>query len=188
MRGFKPEKRYRHLDRTGRALAETVFRLKSAAPERWARVTEYLRRINPSVLEVDAVVVDANYNLRFKLEGGRGLHEEFSSQNISDGTLRALAVLVALFQKNDRYPFDSIMEGSQFAQVVVTSHSPDLLDRNDIPEDAIKAVAMCEGRTIIGPVDKPGRSALKDRLYTVGELMRMDQLRPEGAVECSDDR
>jgi len=209
IRGFKSEKRYRYLDRTGSALAETIFRLKTAAPERLVRVTEYLRKINPGVLNIDAVSVDANYNLRFELAGGTGIREEFPTQNISDGTLRALAVLVALFQKSDRYRlsligleepeaglhpaaagvlFDSLMEGSRFGQVVVTSHSPDLLDREDIPEASIKAVAMCEGRTIIGGVDEAGRSALRARLYTAGELMRMDQLRPEGAPDCADAR
>src|SRR5438477_4564209 len=78
IRGFKTEKRYRNLDRTGSALAETVFKLKRSAPERLARVTDYLRRINPSVLDVDAVSVDANYNLRFESDRGNGVPEEFA--------------------------------------------------------------------------------------------------------------
>jgi predicted ATPase len=209
IRGFKPEKRYRNLDRTGSALAETVFRLKASAPERFNRVIEYLRKITPTVLDVEAVSVDANYNLRFEFAGGGKTAEEFPSQNVSDGTLRALAVLVALFQTSDRYPltltgleepeaglhpaaagvlFDSLVEASHFGQVVVTSHSPDLLNRDDIPEDAIKAVEMCEGHTIIGRVDDPGRSALRERLYTAGELLRMNQLRPEGTPDCTDAR
>ena len=209
IRGFKPEKRYRNLDRTGSALAETVFKLKTSAPERLNRVVDYLSRITPSVLGVDAVAVDGNYNLRFKLDCGKSIGAEFPSQNVSDGTLRALAVLVALFQTSERYPltmtgleepeaglhpaaagvlFDSLMEASQFGQVVITSHSPDLLDRDDIPDDAIKAVEMCEGRTFIGPIDDLGKSALRDRLYTPGELMRMNQLRPESAANCTDAR
>ena len=209
IRGFKSEKRFGNLDRTASALAETIFKLKTSNPERLARVLEYLRRINPSVLDIDAMSVDANYNLRFVLDRGSGIREEFPAQNISDGTLRALAVLVALFQKSDRYPvsligleepeaglhpaaagvlFDSLMEGSRFRQVVVTSHSPDLLDRDDIPENSLKAVAMREGRTIIGGVDETGRAALRERLYTVGELMRMDQLRPEDTTDCADAR
>lgn len=209
IRGFKSEKGYRNLDRTGSALAETIFKLKNLDPERLERVIEYLRRINNGVLDVDAVSVDANYNLRFELDRGSGIREEFPTQNISDGTLRALAVLVALFQKSDRYPlsligleepeaglhpaaasvlFDSLIEGSHFSQVVVTSHSPDLLDREDIPENSLKAVIMCEGRTIIGGVDEAGIAALRERLYTAGELMRMDQLRPEGAPDCADAR
>jgi len=64
IRGFKPEKRYRNLDRTGSALAETIFKLETLGPERLARVTDCLRRINPGVLDFAAVSVDANYNLR----------------------------------------------------------------------------------------------------------------------------
>ncbi len=169
---------------------------------RFNRVIEYLGRITPTVLDVEAVSVDANYNLRFEFAGGGKTAEEFPSQNVSDGTLRALTVLVALFQTSDRYPltltgleepeaglhpaaagvlFDSLVEASHFGQVVVTSHSPDLLNRDDIPEGAIKAVEMCEGHAIIGRVDDLGRSALRERLYTAGELLRINQLRPEGS-------
>lgn len=209
IRGFQSEKRYRNLDRTGRALAETIHRMKSSAPERLSRVTDYLRRINPNVLNIDAVSLAGSYNLRFEVDRGGGIREDFPSQNMSDGTLRALAVLVALFQKSDRYPpnligleepeaglhpaaagvlFDSLVEASHAGQIIVTSHSPDLLDRDDIPEEVIKAVAMYEGCTIIGQVDHVGRSALRERLYTAGELMRMDQLRPEGTPDCADAR
>lgn len=201
IRGFHAEKRFRSLDRTGSALAETVFRMKISGPERLTRITEYLKRINPDVISVDAVELDGNYNLRFELTGGGGLTQQFWPQNMSDGTLRALAILAALFQKTDRYPldivaleepesglhpaaagvlFDSLVEGSLSRQVIVTSHSPDLLDREDIPEHALRAVIMEQGQTLIGEADEIGKRAMRDRLYTAGELMRMDQLRPEG--------
>jgi predicted ATPase len=202
IRGIKPTKGIGSLNRTANNLAETIFKLKTSGPERLARVLEYLRRINPSVLNIDTGRADDNYYLRFELDRGGGMGEEFPTQNISDGTLRALAVLVGLFQKTDRYPltligleepeaglhpaaasvlFDSLIEASQFHQVVVTSHSPDLLDREGIPENSLKAVEMCDGRTIIGEADEAGRAALRERLYTAGELMRMGQLRPEDA-------
>ena len=38
------------------------------------------------------------------------------------------------------------------------------------------AVTNRNGETIIGPLDNAGRSAIKDRLYTVGELLRLNQL------------
>ena len=81
-----------------------------------------------------------------------------------------------------------MVEGSDLSQVLVTSHSPDLLDREDVAEEAIMAVEMCEGRTIIGHVDRFARSALRDRLYTPGELLRMNQIRPEGIPDCTDAR
>ena len=161
IRGFKPQKRYRYLDRTASALAEVIFKLKKTESHRLPRVIEYLRKINPSIIGVEPVSVDDNYNLRFILDRDAGVHEEFPSQNMSDGTLKALAVLMALFQKQEPYPltligleepeaclhpaatnvlFDSLLEASTTTQVVVTSHSPDLLDRSDIPDDALRAV------------------------------------------------
>ena len=80
------------------------------------------------------------------------------------------------------------MEASHLHQIIVTSHSPDLLDREDIPENSLKAVEMCDGRTIIGEADEVGRAALRERLYTAGELMRMGQLRPDVASDWSDAR
>ena len=205
IRGIKSAVTFAYLNRLADNLAQTIFKLKASAPERLSRVIDYLRRINPGLLNIDAGTADDSFYLRFEMDRGSGIGEEFHTQNISDGTLRALAVLVALFQTSDRYPltligleepeaglhpaaggvlFDSLMEASQFRQVVVTSHSPDLLDREDIPENSLKAVEMCDGGTIIGEVDEAGRSALRERLYTAGELMRMGQLRPECVPDC----
>jgi hypothetical protein len=63
--------------------------------------------------------------------------------------------------------------------VLVTSHSPELLDDGDIPDESILAVVSEHGETRIGPLDATGRSVLRDHLYTPGELLRMDQLRPD---------
>jgi predicted ATPase len=119
---------------------------------------------------------------------------------MSDGTLRSAAVLVALFQPQaleGRIPligveepeltvhpaaagvlFDAMTEASSWVQVVATSHSADLLDREDFPVDAILAVSMENGQTVIGPVDEPSRKTLRDHLFTAGALMRTDQLAP----------
>ena len=69
---------------------------------------------------------------------------------------------------------DSLTDASQLAQVVVTSHSADLLDNDAIPDNAILAVA-CRNtlRSKIGHAGRSaGRSALRDqRLFTAGELL-----------------
>ncbi len=61
----------------------------------------------------------------------------------------------------------------------MTSHSPDLLDDEDIDTDSILAVISEGGVTQIGALDETGKSALRDRLYTAGELLRLNQLIPE---------
>ena len=124
------------------------------------------------------------------------------ASNMSDGTLRALGVLVALFQGDGEsderchlvgieepgsalHPaaagvlIDSLIDASQWTQVIVTSHSADLLDNDAIPDTSILAVLSEHAETRIGPLDEAGRSALRDHLFTAGELLRMDQLRPD---------
>jgi predicted ATPase len=121
---------------------------------------------------------------------------------MSDGTLRAFGVLIALFQSSNsqahRVPLvgieepeialhpaaagvlrDSLRDASRKTQVIVTSHSPDLLDDREIPDEWIMPVVAEQGVTTIGPLDEAGRCAIKERLYTAGELLRLDQLRPE---------
>src|SRR5205814_534591 len=124
------------------------------------------------------------------------------AMNMSDGTLRALGVLVALFQAGngtgERVPLvgieepevamhpaaagvllDSLRDASRHTQVLVTSHSTDLLDSEEIDTDSILAVVAEAGVTRIGPLDQAGRSALRDHLYTPGELLRLNQLSPD---------
>ena len=126
----------------------------------------------------------------------------FLAVNMSDGTLRALGILVALFQSgNGSSPyvplvgieepevalhpaaagvlFDSLQDASQRTQIIVTSHSPDLLDDKSFATDAILAVTAPAGTTFIGPLDPAGRSRARDRLYTAGELLRYNQLAPD---------
>jgi hypothetical protein len=70
----------------------------------------------------------------------------------------------------------SLREASHTSQVVVTSHSPDLLDDKAVDEHMIRAVTYESGETLIGPLDEAGGSAIRGRLYTAGELLRLDQI------------
>jgi hypothetical protein len=67
--------------------------------------------------------------------------------------------------------------------VIVTSHSPDLLDRHDFDLSELRAVRSVEGETRIGQLDEAGALALREQLYTPGELLRTDQLLPASVTE-----
>ncbi|MGH7341134.1 MAG: AAA family ATPase, partial [Candidatus Rokuibacteriota bacterium] len=69
----------------------------------------------------------------------------------------------------------------QKRQIVVTSHSPDLLDDSSIGADEVLAIEQIKGRTRVGQLDEVTRGLLKDHLRTPGELLRMDQLFPDPA-------
>jgi hypothetical protein len=74
---------------------------------------------------------------------------------------------------------DGLKSASRHTQVLVTSHSPDLLDDKSVSDLNILAVFNRNGDTLIGPVDAAGRTAIQDKLYTAGELLRLSQLTPD---------
>ena len=188
------------LKRDGSNLASVLSNLDS---DRKKDVEEYLAAITPGVTGVVAQAMGAKLTLDFRQEVRGAKHPwRFPASNMSDGTLRALGVLVALFQGSGGAPgrrhlvgieepesalhpaaaevlIDSLTDASQLAQVMVTSHSADLLDNDAIPDSSILAVLSEHGETRIGPLDETGRSALHDHLFTAGELLRMDQLLPD---------
>ena len=188
------------LKRDGSNLASVLSNLQSG---RKTAVEEYLTEITPGVTGVAARAMGTKLTLDFRQEVRGAKHPwRFPASNMSDGTLRALGVLVALFQGDGEadkrrhlvgieepesalHPaaggvlIDSLTDASQWTQVMVTSHSADLLDNDAIPDTSILAVLSEEAETRIGPLDEAGRSALRDHLFTAGELLRMDQLRPD---------
>lgn len=175
------------------------------------RIEEFLSRVVPGVESVSAKVVGPKETLEFRQRmQGASNSWRFFAANMSDGTLRALGVLVALFQNRsiqEQYaPLIGIEEpetalhpaasgvlrdclneaASTSTQVIVTSHSPDLLDDEDISDQMILGVSAELGETKIGPLDSASRSAIKERLYTPGELLRLNQLAPALTDEDSD--
>ena len=124
----------------------------------------------------------------------------FGPDNVSDGSLRALAILLALFQPLGKpardmisvvgiedpeamlHPaaagvlWDAMNEASHFTQVIATTHSSELLDRKDVNPDSLLVVEMAGGESRIGPVDAVGKSLMRDRLTTAGELLVQNQL------------
>jgi predicted ATPase len=181
----------------GANLANVVDRMALRDPDVLLRIVEYLRAIYPALESVEAVQLPGYRTLKFVLQQGAS----FFPHEVSDGTLRSLAVLMALFQslggasnvnavgleepEAALHPaaagvlFDAMREASASVQVLATTHSADLLDNKDIDSDAILAVELEGGVTRIGHIDQTGRQALKRRMYTAGELMRMNYLRPE---------
>jgi len=75
---------------------------------------------------------------------------------------------------------DVIQEASLRSQIMVTTHSPDLLDR--LPIDSIRAVEFVDGETRVGKVSERQAGAVKELLFTPGELHSMEGLEIETPV------
>ena len=128
---------------------------------------------------------------------------KFYANGMSDGTLRALGILTAATQLADRkravsfvgieepetalHPaaagalIGALREAAVSTQVVITTHSPDLVDQMVLASDAVLTVQSSDGETKIAPMDPASREAIETHLYTTGELLRMDQLEPDKA-------
>ena len=194
------------LERDGNNIASVLHNLSENAPQFKRRIEDYLGKVVPGITGVERRAIGPAETLEFR-QGIRGARHpwRFLAGNMSDGTLRALGVLVALFQsyaQDDRnrwlvgieepevalHPaaagvlIDSLRDAAEHTQILVTSHSPDLLDDKDISADQIVAVTAESGESRIGPLDESARSALKEHLYTAGELLRMDQLDPDPSL------
>lgn len=74
---------------------------------------------------------------------------------------------------------DALRTAAHMTQVIVTSHSPDLLDDKDVSDDWILAVVSENGETEIGPLNEADRSLMRERLFTAGELLKQGSLTPD---------
>ena len=192
------------LKRDGSNIASVLSSLAKHSPDFKKRIDEYLSKVAPGVFKADCWRVGPRETVQFWQQNSDSKHPwRFLASNMSDGTLRALGVLVALSQgagnrttgqqvvgieepEASLHPdaagilVDAIQDAAQHTQVLVTSHSADLLD--DIPEDSILAVVAEHGETRIGPLDEACLSTLRARHFTPGELMRINQLNPEPSL------
>jgi predicted ATPase len=191
------------LERSGWNLAAVIKRLSEEQPGRLDRIQDYLRQIVPGIEGVEYKTYGPRETLEFRQEV-QGQHHpwRFQAANMSDGTLRSLGVLTALFHptvlERQAAPFvaveepeitihpgaasvimDALFEAARKEQVVATTHSPDLLDHPDIRSESILSVRNFQGETQISPVDAAAVEAIRTSLYTPGDLLRLGQLSPD---------
>jgi predicted ATPase len=194
------------LRRDGGNIASVIRRLEQDDPASLGRIEDYLRRIVPGIEGVNFRALGPIQALEFRQRvAGAKDPWRFFALNMSDGTLRSVGVLTALFQGSaDRraapalvaieepestiHPgaaavlMDAVIEAARRQQVIVTTHSPDLLDHPRVESDSILTVANHDGITVITPIGEAARSAIRTNLFTAGELLRQDQLHPASAA------
>lgn len=190
------------LHRDGANIASVVGRLIKERPETITRLHEYLENIVPGISSVERVALGPKETLVFRQQVKGANHPwQFYASSMSDGTLRAFGALVAVAQLAEAdhrvrligieepetalHPaaagalMDALREASEHTQVVVTSHSPDLLDQLNPEVDQFLVVSASGGVTQIAPVDPVSRQAIQDHLSSPGELLRLDRLEPD---------
>jgi predicted ATP-binding protein involved in virulence len=76
---------------------------------------------------------------------------------------------------------EALREASVHTQVIVTTHSPDLLDHIESDEVTLLVVDARGARSRIATADQASVRAIQEHLYSPGDLLRMDQLQPDDA-------
>lgn len=187
----------------GANIASVVSRLSVQEPERLERIREYLATIVPGIEDVNRVSLGPKETLMFQqtVDGARNPWRFYAS-SMSDGTLRTLGALVATTQISGErnlvrlvgieepetalHPaaagalMDALREAATRTQVIITTHSADLLDQLN-EDDALLLVSSRNGTSRISLIDSASRDAIRQHLYSPGEMLRMDQLQPDDA-------
>jgi predicted ATPase len=132
--------------------------------------------------------------IRFKHSSTEKRAKWFDAVQESDGTLRFAGILTALLQRTSlsvigleepeltihpgALPLlcDFIRERARKQQVILTTHSPDLLDQ--LQAEEVRIVERHEGKTGVAPLDEHQREAIRDHLLTLGEMFRTEGLKP----------
>ncbi len=184
-------------------LLEDGYNLASVLRGMVKRKAPYLAEIKSALGQVVPGLADLHVQqsggfnvvkLRHSAGEDNGGGSTFDLSQESDGTVRLLGLLTALYQEHPPtligieepeltiHPgalatlAEVMVEAASRTQVLVTTHSPDLIDR--LPIESLRAVQIVDGCTEVGPVSETQAEAVRDGLFTSGELHSMEGLRP----------
>ncbi len=178
----------------GRNVASVLEEIERVAPEDRIRMEEILARIVPGLKRLDTRPIDKKKSqMIFYQESGRG-DLYFEAPEMSDGTLRALGIVAAVYQRPapsvlvieepeaNIHPaalgviLDVLRHASRQMQVVVATHSSDLLDAKWIEDRHLRMVAWDNGETRVALVSQATRKILTEHLLYPGEALRANTL------------
>jgi predicted ATPase len=190
------------LERDGSNLGSVIETTREIEGRAMERAGRYLAVVTRTV-QFAGVHRFAGYEtLRFRVVRNSGEAPlEFDAASMSDGTLRTFAALVAAFQialphgfpslvaieepETSLHPgamralVDALDEATLQTQVMLTTHSAEMLDNPTIRPENVRVVEMVDGQTVIGPIDEANVEIVRRRLNTLGGLERENQLEPD---------
>jgi predicted ATPase len=183
------------LDSHGRNIASVLRKMQREKSPWLEDIKEVLARVVSDISDFQVVPVGGFLTLKFKHKSKDMKPHYFEASQESDGTLRILGILAALFQEPAPVLLaieepeitvhpgvlgilaDLIKEASEKrSQVLVTTHSPDLISRFDADDLRIVEWNYKNG-TAIGYVDEDQRQIINEKLFSGGDLLRIEGLR-----------
>ena len=165
----------------GENLARVLLHLFLEDRERFFRIEETLRGLIPEVESIIPHLVEGTTFVELRLKV-KGLRESLPPHNISDGTLRILAFITALYTNSSLVTFEepencihpylleTLVDLARKApcQVIITTHSPYLLDYVKVSELYV--------------VEKPDLETIVKRVSNTREVEAVRKLLEEGGT------
>ena len=182
------------LHSNGRNIASVLREIRRRFPDTFFRLIEFLESAVPGTIDVRSERHGQKFTLVFVQDRGDSKPVEFEAFDMSDGTLRILGLLAAVFQRPAPtllvieepeatiHPgalgaiLDVLRHASRFMQVVVTTHSPDILDAKWITGNMLRIASMKSGATLVNPISFEANEVLTERIMGAGELLRSNAL------------
>ena len=180
----------------GSNAASVLREIQAESPDAWQRILELLESIVPGTVGLRTLKLGNMLTLEFAQDWEQSTPVKFEAGNMSDGTLRVVGLLAAVFQHRTPsllviaepeasiYPgalgsvLDLLRHAGRSMQVVVTTHSPDILDADWIEDRHLRIATCQQGATAIREVSPATRGALGEHLMGAGELLRSNALTP----------
>ncbi len=177
----------------GENLPFVLRTLQQHHQDAFQQISEHLRLLVPGFKEL--VPSQSGDMLEIKHGDENSTFAELEFWQESDGTLRLLAFLTAMYQQPPLsmlvieepeltvHPealailVDLLIERSAYQQVLITTHSPDLL--NCLPAETLRIVELEGGATKIGPLTEDQKKVIEAKYFKMGDLLRLEGLRRE---------
>jgi predicted ATPase len=171
--------------------------LRSLSTDRHDELVVAVSKVLPDVVNIGTEITGGYHTVYFAHRLPTGQVRHFDASQESDGTLRLVALLTALLQNDPPaligieepeltvnpgllpLMLDFIREASLSSPVVVTSHSPDLLDLVD--PDEVRVVERRDGITTAGPMDVTQQEVVRASLMGPGGLLRSGGISRHGS-------
>lgn len=182
------------LSSDGANAAAVLMALMKSAPRDLEEISELVGAIVPVIMDVRPVPYGAKLLIEFMQKWGSLGAIKLSAADMSDGTLRALGVLAAAYQQPlpammaIEEPeatihagamgvlLDVLQHAATRTQLVVTTHSPELLDSKSIDDHHLRVVTWEDGQSHVAALAESSREALRQHLMGGGELLRSNAL------------
>ncbi len=177
----------------------SILRALIRDPEAKEELVKGLHKLTGDIEDVQVRSAAGHLIAEFKQKkvAGKKSKRWFEAAQQSDGTLRVAGLITALLQQ-PRLPvigveepeltvhpgalplvYDYLREASEVSQVLVTTHSPHLLDLIDPDRDAIYVVQRIDGKTEVARVTEQQLEPVRRSLLRLGDLFLAGDLQLE---------